>query len=671
MRLTPRNFIKPFLWIVFLHLYALAVHGQNAQHLSVPEIHQIVEKHINYSRDSSLKLLEIASKKIEQEQNKKLSELYTAENNLRRADYWSFYNLDSTLTYLDKAFQYYIQNPDEKKLADIYVLKAQVYRELRDKSRCEAFIDSALYYALRYQDQAFLSFVYYEKAITQQFTEKWEESFENAVMAMKYAELSEDSLSLATAYFLMGRTYHHFGLFKSSESNIALAKEYGEGMSQLYTIIHIYADVLLQNKKTDLALISYKEALQIATEKQDTAKAILLCTNIGQILLTQKEYQGAEAYYNQLNKLLKSKQKAGYKTILFLAQMHYHFGDEEQANADLVLFQSKYGSGTVIPRNIDVYKEAADLHIALNHLDQATVYYKKWGILKDSLYSYTSMQQLNALEELYLNERKKNEEITLKNEELDESRQQQAVMAGLLILVILIGSGLAYYIRLKGIRENDKLKFALKEKQMEQLIEAQETERQRLARELHDGIGQSLAALKMQLQFDKNPSATTTTAHRIDSICDEVRSLSHQMMPIVLKENGLESALEQLLDNSFSTSTVEVDFVSFGLKSRLPDHIEVNIYRITQELVSNILKHAHATKVGVQLLKRGKKLMLIVEDNGIGFSLDDKLNGIGLNNINIRLEAMNGSIQIQSTDGTGTFIHISTPLEVTENKVIA
>ncbi|WP_417608185.1 ATP-binding protein [Owenweeksia hongkongensis] len=676
MKLKRQRGLQHLLIWGFTCLTLLTVKGQKNQQLSPSEIHQLVERYINYSRDSSLVLLNLASQKIRRIQDKDSANALMAENNLRRADYWTFYDLDSAEAYTGKSFDYYRQNIDDKRLAEIYILKAQMTRIKYGKITCAVYealpyFDSALTYAEKYNNPAFLSFIYYERSISFELMERWDESFANAVLALKNAQISGDSLTIATSCFLMGRTYHHFGLFNSSESYIAKSIDYGRGMTQLYSIIHIYADVLLQNDKQDLAQKNYEKALKIALEKNNLSKASTLYTSIGQIQLNKGDYKGAENSYAELNSILESNKSAGYHTLLFIAQMHYHLGDNDQALEDLDLFKTKFGSGSVIPRNIDVFKDAADLHTSLNQPELATFYYKKWGVLKDSLYSHTSKQQLNALEVMYLKERRKNVEIVQKNDELSESRQQQATMGGLLIIVILLGGGLVYFIRMKGMKENQALKFALKEKQLGQLMEAQETERQRLARELHDGIGQSLAALKMQLQFDKNPQASDTTVQRVDDICNEVRSLSHQMMPIVLKENGLQSAVEQLIDHSFSTSSIEVDFVCFGLNRRLPDNIEVNVYRITQELISNIIRHSKASKAGIQLLKRGKTLLLIVEDNGKGFRKDDKAQGIGLSNINVRLEALGGTVQIQSAECEGTYIHVAIPTSSEINKRIA
>ncbi len=657
---------KPVM-VCFLLLFLSSSKAQKNADLSISEIHALIETMVNYSPDSSLALLDLAAKKIELVKDKEEASAYWAENNLRRADYWLFEDLEKAKLYCENAYYYYSNHVDNKKLGEIFGLKAQIKKQ-EGESRLEAIkeaipiFDTALSYALKTSNPDLLAFLYYEKAFALQQTERWQESFENAFLAIQHAELSGDSLAMATAYFLMGRTHHHFGLFNSSELYIAKSIEYGEGMFRIYSIVHIYADILLENDKIDLALENYEYLLDICLQKQDTIKAIEIYTNIGQTKFRTGDVKGAEQAYFAMNKLVKSAKFKGSKTLLFMARMHLYWGDKKQAKADLDQFREIYNSGKISSRNIEIYKEAADLYAALGHMDESAIFYKKWGSLKDSLYTHTSRLQLSDLEKMYLNERNKNQEIVQKNEELSASRSQQAVMAGVLILVLLIGVGMVYFIRMRGLRENQALKFALKEKQMEQLMDAQESERQRLARELHDGIGQSLAALKMQLQFDDNPHASSVTVERVDALCEEVRSLSHQMMPLVLKENGLKAATKQLLDNSFANSDTETDLVTHGLEVRLPDNVEVHLYRITQELITNIIKHANATEVGVQLLQRDGMIVLIVEDNGKGFNEEEEFEGIGIKNMYSRIEALAGTIKIQSSEAEGTYVRIAVPI---------
>lgn len=655
------------LWLGLALMLGWSASGKDVvQPLAIEEIHALVEKLVNYSPDSSLLLLDVASDRIGALKNKNEALAYTAENNLRRADYWVFKSNKKSREYLNKAHGYYKQHTNNRKLAEIYTLRAQIAKgntkTQHSINEATPYLDTALSFALMQDNHTIIAFIYYEKAISLQQAERWQESFENAFLSMEQAELSKDSLSMAAAYFLMGRTYNYFSLFEYSESYLSKSIAYGKGVFHISSIIHIYADMLLQNGKTEEALKNYQRVLSIFLQQNLTSSAITVYSKIGQNQLRAGKYQSAESTYQAMSNLISDSIEIGPRASVFSAHMQHYFGYSQKAVMELNSFKNKFTQTKFRTLGIDMFKDVADLYSTLGESEQAAVFYLKWGTLKDSLHIYSSRIQLSELEKMYLNERQINEEIIRKNKELNTSRTQQAAMGGVLILILLLAGGSAYYIRMRGVRENQALKFALKEKQLKQLMEGQETERQRLARELHDGIGQSLAALKMQIQLNDDAQAKEIIVKTVEALCKEVRSISHQMMPLVLEQNGLLCAVEQLVDHSFLKADMEVDFVSHGLYGRLPIHIEVHLYRIVQELTTNILKHSKATKIGVQLLKRKDVLLLIVEDNGCGFNSEEESSGIGLANIQSRLEALSGNVKIQSSGIEGTYVRIAVPL---------
>lgn len=660
--------------VLALALSFSSVVAQDAKDLTIDEIHTLAEKMVNYSPDSSLALLSLAAQKIEQLEDSEEAASYWATNYLRMADYWLFDDTDRAKGYLKNAQNYYEVHVDNKKLAEVFCLKAQLMKieggmNLEVIQEAIPVFNKALSYALKQDNPRTTSFIYYENAITLQQTERWHESVENALQSIRYSELSGDSLSMAMAYFLMGRTYNYFGFSQKSEPYMAKAVDYGKGMDLIFVVIHNYAKILQDNHKTDLALKNYEMALGMCLKKDRLERAMDIYTSIGLMHLEEENYEKAEQAYYAIADLKKTVDTKRPTTSFFVAKMNHSWGDNESALAGLRGFQNS--SKEIIADDIDIYKGAADLYMSMGFVNESALFYKKWGTLKDSLQSYINRVQLNELEKLYFNERAKNEEITVKNEELKKSRASQANMGIALMAFLILGGSATYFIRMRGLKENQKLKIALKTKQLEQFIEVQENERQRLARELHDGIGQSLAALKLQLQFDDNVVYSKVAVDRVDALCKEVRTLSHQMMPLVLRENGLEDAIKQLLQNSFGNSPIEADIVSIGLNGRLTDKVEVHLYRITQELISNILKHANATKVGVQLLVRKNTVILIVEDNGDGFESSPKSDGIGIGNIHSRVEALDGSFKIQSSKKEGTYVHIAIPINTQLNKKTA
>jgi len=198
------------------------------------------------------------------------------------------------------------------------------------------------------------------------------------------------------------------------------------------------------------------------------------------------------------------------------------------------------------------------------------------------------------------------------------------------------------------------------------LLEGQETERQRLAKEIHDGIGPLMSTIRMNLDAVKSklsyvPPKTQEQVGAMDdliqTVAADIRSISHALMPGALIDFGLVQALKGLCDKINQSELVKIEFHHRGFTERLDSNIELNLYRIAQELINNALKYAKAKEIVVQLIKRDIEIMLTVEDDGIGFDankMDNVLqNGIGMRNIKTRIDVLGGEFTIDSQQGKG------------------
>ena len=212
---------------------------------------------------------------------------------------------------------------------------------------------------------------------------------------------------------------------------------------------------------------------------------------------------------------------------------------------------------------------------------------------------------------------------------------------------------------------------------LRRLFEAQETERGRISRELHDRLGQDMTALKLGLQLLRkhgpfSPPAQETVG-RLDKLIQDlmrdVHRLAWELRPSALDDLGLELALQRYITEWSETALVPVDFHSDGLDGdRLPLEIESTLYRVALEALTNIVRHASARRVSVLLERRGLRVSLIVEDDGLGFDVDavlaspsgqDKLGIIGMEE---RLSLVGGSLEIESAPGSGTTLFARLPL---------
>jgi signal transduction histidine kinase len=220
------------------------------------------------------------------------------------------------------------------------------------------------------------------------------------------------------------------------------------------------------------------------------------------------------------------------------------------------------------------------------------------------------------------------------------------------------------------IEKNQRAQLRLaqaKEEGLNALILGVENERKRIARELHDGACVNLAAINMKvdlLREELSPALAakvTDIAEDLDATYREVRNISHDLMSKALEKTGLRPALEELA-HRYRQPTLSVQlFVNYPLEE-IQHLARIQIYRIVQELLGNVLKHARASAVNVQLLEDEDKMLLSVEDNGQGFDpLKTESDGIGLANVRTRAEVLRGALRLESAPGRGTFVSIEIP----------
>lgn len=203
------------------------------------------------------------------------------------------------------------------------------------------------------------------------------------------------------------------------------------------------------------------------------------------------------------------------------------------------------------------------------------------------------------------------------------------------------------------------------------VLRGQEQERKRLGAELHDGIGQVLSAISLkvsQLRSElKHTDLETATAGlntlgaELQEAIREVRNISHDLMPEVLESLGMKAAFAQMCSGLQDRSGIKVEFDSVDLESKYDPLIEVNLYRIAQELLTNAQKHSKSKNLFVSLIDHGDSLNLTVEDDGRGFDPNLDVNGIGLKNVRSRLKVISGQIDIESAVSSGTLINIEIP----------
>ena len=239
-------------------------------------------------------------------------------------------------------------------------------------------------------------------------------------------------------------------------------------------------------------------------------------------------------------------------------------------------------------------------------------------------------------------------------------------MSGIAILILF---GLISYNHFRA-RARSRLQDAVIEEQkkgLEAVFTATEEERKRIAKDLHDGIGQRLSALKMGFQqlmdevnSDQNPRSGKLK-ELISDTANETREISHQMMPRALTELGLVPAVQDALLKTLGSTDIKYTFEQFNLRDSYGEQKEVALFRILQELINNLIKHSGATKAAVQLFESKNQLILVVEDDGTGVAKENR-EGHGLLNIKNRLSTFDGKVNLESVIDGGTTARIIIPV---------
>jgi len=224
----------------------------------------------------------------------------------------------------------------------------------------------------------------------------------------------------------------------------------------------------------------------------------------------------------------------------------------------------------------------------------------------------------------------------------------------------------------------NRRKDLLRQRLMQKVINTQEDERKRISRDIHDHLGQEMTALKLQLQlFREQLGRDSKLTERFDKVMETAENLDStidfiawELRPAALEELGLEAALNNYVKHWSKQYKANAEVhAAVSSETRLSLAIEVNLYRIVQEALNNIYKHAKASNVSVSLQKPEDKIVLIIEDDGVGFDIEEnayKAEGLGLIGMGERAALVNGEIEIESAIGSGTTIYVRVPASYEE-----
>ncbi len=526
----------------------------------------------------------------------------------------------------------------------------------------------------------------------------------------------------------MGNEYHETGNFQAAANYYLQALALAEKTGQLPVRKKLYnnlASIFLSTEDYQKSLSYANRAIALARQDRDTPRTASALVNLGYALTKLGKYKQGETTFLEVIRLGRYLGDSSYvmdgliNTGSIYSDMNQHdkaLRQYEQTMAitdhypdqDYRLYaQLGYGqellktgqagrADTVIASTIalakrmqandelrQTYLTAAEIKEALRQPVAALAYRKQYEALNDSLLGASTRKHVQQLEIAFQTAEKDKELaqkkllLTEKDLELASRAKWQAIF--LLAAGLLAALSLVIWLRYKHRSKLQAQRVQTLEKEktvqvLEALMQGEEKERVRLSKDLHDGIGGLLSAVKMhfaairqeQAVLKENP-AYVHAIRLLDDAIGDVRKTAHNLMPETLYRLGLKDALQNFCSNISYSGTLQVQFYSTGEIGRFKPNFELSVYRIVQELVNNIIKHSRANEALVQLSRHDSLLSITVEDNGVGINQTAQQTGNGLISLRSRIHALNGNIAIDGATGQGTTAYIEFDVSIVAN----
>ncbi|MEO9891990.1 sensor histidine kinase [Aurantibacter sp.] len=499
---------------------------------------------------------------------------------------------------------------------------------------------------------------------------------ENVKLNLKVIELSKSNKrQMGVTQYNLASTYSVAGFDSLTIKYLKLATANAEESNHDFLLAQTLPNLAfyaLENNELDDMKMYLDKSLKICKKLKSPRVWSTYYMNVGHYYNKLKDFSKAEeAYIKALNESKRA--NYGYNIMYSYMALGVHFvlaQKPKKAIENFKEFEKMYNKNSVPSIGVDAYEYWAKAENMTGNFQNSNKYLEKYVKINDSLNSEKNKTSIANAETKYQTEKKDKEiaeqQLELADQQLaiQESKSKTRTMS-ILVVSLLLGSILLWFsFRQRQKRMQQQLVTIEKEQEvrtLESLMEGEEKERLRIAKELHDGVNGDLAAIKFKLTslLETNNQVINEAVEMIDTSSEQVRAISHNLVPPSLRDFNLLKAVESYCENMNAIHEPEIIFQHLGDEIVLKKKQEANLFRIVQELVTNSIKHAEAKEIHVQLSNVENNLQLTVEDDGKGFDVANvKSDGIGMQNVKSRVEYLNGLMDVKS-DGKGTSITIT------------
>lgn len=516
---------------------------------------------------------------------------------------------------------------------------------------------------------------------------KKEPAFASLYEALHLNEQSHDTTDIIDTYISLGNLYLEYGDSSASLKSYLTAESLAKKINNPKELALVYGGLgnyRFSHHQYQKALQYFIQKLTIDESFNDATNASQTLNNIALCYAQLQEYVKASIFYHRAAAQYKWLNMRNDEGLVYFNLGSLFNNRNQPDSAIYFLLQSLQIAREVddLNRVASSYEYLSDAYALKGDYLKAYDFHLKYSAAKDSLMDQDKINSIAEMQTKYDTEKKEQEIQLLDEQNRTQSAQRNFFIAGsILLLLALIFLGYYYWQRSKLAKQNEviasqKIASLLNEQEIKTynaMIEGQEEERKRISVDLHDRLGSMLSTVKLMFgaldakitqNQDDNNAKFTQVNKLLDEACDEVRRISHNLSTSMVMRFGLSSALTELCSGINDSGVIRCKLLQYGLEERLESSSEIEIYRMVQEIVNNILKHAKATVITIQINKLDDALNITVEDDGVGFRVDEAMErgGLGLNNISMRAKKLSGTYHIDSQPGKGTISIIEIPI---------
>jgi len=456
---------------------------------------------------------------------------------------------------------------------------------------------------------------------------------------------------------------------KALEIKIKLGDKTGQG--NIYLNL---GNVAEEKGKLNEAAAYYQKAEKLYEEMKDSINVAITDRSMANIFLQQGRMPEAEQKAYAAYKYLRLKNDRNFiGALLVLGKVHLKKGSLYKS-ADYLeeAYQTSIRNSMPFLAK-EASAELASVYQKLKEYDRSLFYQKQYSRISDSLQGARLGEQLAEMQIKYETEKKEKaiEHLGLENStkelELTKKRDQVLLISGIFICVLALFIAFYFYNNAKKQNELNRVRQERQKEIIETIITTEEKARKKIAADLHDGLGQILTAAKINLA--NLHEALPHEKEKLQQVTDLVNSAQYEsknmalnLMPLTLKENGLIESIRHICAKYNKPGVQEISFNSYNVPDKLEPVVEINTYRICQELLNNAVKYSKAARIFLQLFCREGKLIIQIEDNGVGFDkTKTKTDSLGMNTLRERVALLKGEIEIDTAPqkGTNIFIELS------------